>query len=140
MKLIRNFLSATLIASTLMSAFSCSANQDIDKQSQQVPQLFVGNDTYTYVGDGEPSANIFLFDDQFNVNGCIYSGTSYSVESGWTLIDITKRICSGDHLPPGAEGVTELEEHYKARAQVFKHKDNGKAVNELTRGDLVEKL
>lgn len=140
MKLIRSVLSASVIASTLMMTLPCSANQDLGNQGQQEPQLFVGNDTYTYVGDGEPSANIFLFDDQFNVNGCIYSGTSHSVESGWTLIDITKRICSGDHLPPGAEGETKLEKHYKARAQVFKHKENGKAVNELTRGDLVENL
>ncbi|PAW02256.1 hypothetical protein [Vibrio coralliilyticus] len=73
MKIIRNVLSASVVVTALISTFPCAALQEIDNQIQQEPQLFVGSDTYTYVGDEELAINITLFDDRFNDNGCIYS-------------------------------------------------------------------
>ncbi len=140
MKKIRNVLSASVVVTALISTFTCAAIQEIDNQRQQEPQLFVGSDTYTYVGDEELAVNITLFDDRFNDNGCIYSATSRSVDVGWTLIEINKRTCTGDYQSLVWAAETVVGKHYKVRSRTIKHKKNGKTVNELTRGDLVEKL
>ena len=141
MIIFRNVLSTTAIVTTLMFSLLCAAAiHRIDNQTQQELQLFVGEDSYTYEGYGEESTNIFLYDERLNENECIYSDTSHSVESGWTFIEITKRICTGDYLLPGEEGETIIKEHYKARARTITHKENERTVNELSRGDLVERL